>query len=87
LIEMWVELMAVRPPLISFRHTFEFEADGALLRSDSTLRFREHAELVDSLEQAGFLVRDVRDAPDRPGLEFVFIGERPRETSAAETAP
>jgi SAM-dependent methyltransferase len=39
-IATWVELTDVTLPLVSFRHTFVFESDGAVLTSDSTLRFR-----------------------------------------------
>jgi ubiquinone/menaquinone biosynthesis C-methylase UbiE len=69
----WIEVTAEDPPFISFRHTFAFEADGAVLTSDSTLRFREQAEVMASLEDAGFHTIDVRDAPDRPGHELVFV--------------
>jgi len=48
-----------------------------VLNSDSTLRFRSRAELADSLAAAGLAVEEVRDAPDRPGREFVFIAHRP----------
>jgi hypothetical protein len=48
-----------------------------VLTSDSTLRFRERAELAASLASAGLVVDEIRDAPDRPGLEFVFIAHRP----------
>ncbi len=75
-VETWVELTEVRLPFISFRWTFVFESDGAVLSSDSTLRFRTKAELSASLEAAGFVVREVRDAPDRPRQEFVFLAER-----------
>lgn len=75
-LETWVELVDVTPPLVTFRWTFVFEADGAVLTSDSTLRFRDRAEIYESLETAGFVVEDVRDAPDRPGDEFVFIARR-----------
>ncbi|MFI5841731.1 hypothetical protein ACIA8K_18675 [Catenuloplanes sp. NPDC051500] len=54
----------VAPPLVSFRYTYRFP-DGAELTSDSTLRFRTLDELERSLRNAGFTVRDVRDAPDR----------------------
>lgn len=74
-VETWVDLIAANPPLISFRWTFAFEADGAELTSDSTLRFRERAEIGEALGAAGFVVEDVRDAPDRPGREFVFIAK------------
>lgn len=59
-------------PFVSFRHTYRFP-DGSTLASDSTLRFREHDEIAASLHSAGFDVTDVRDAPDRPGLEYVFL--------------
>lgn len=72
-VESWVELIDVSSPLISFRWSYHFERDGSLLTSDSTLRFRERGEIEASLAQAGFEVLDVRDAPDRPGLEFVFV--------------
>jgi SAM-dependent methyltransferase len=72
-IETWVDLTDVSPPLVSFRQTFIFEGDGAVLRSESTLRFRDQVEINDSLQAAGFAVQEVRGAPDRPGREFVFI--------------
>lgn len=70
-----LELTEVRLPLVSFRHTYRFP-DGAVLTSDSTLRFRTLDELDLSLRRAGFTVRDVRDAPDRPGLEWVIMAQR-----------
>lgn len=75
-VESWVELTDVRPPLISFRWTFVFHADGTVLTSDSTLRFRSRAEIEASLDAAGYDVADVRDAPDRPGQELVFLATR-----------
>ena len=67
-------------PLVSFRYTYTFLAGRsgrrAVLTSDSTLRFRGRDELESSLAAQGFRVLDVRDAPDRPGREFVFIAER-----------
>jgi hypothetical protein len=62
---------------VSFRSTFVFDADGTVLTSDSTLRFRARSEVVASLTSAGFVVSDVRDAPDRPGRELVYLAERP----------
>ena len=52
-------------------------ADQTVLTSDSTLRFRSRAEITDALHTVGFVVDDVRDAPDRPGHEFVFVTRRP----------
>jgi hypothetical protein len=63
-------------PLVSFRGTHVFAADGDVLISESTLRFRERAEVERDLDEHGFVVEDVRDAPDRPGREFVFVARR-----------
>jgi SAM-dependent methyltransferase len=76
-VESWVELVEVSPPLVTFRHHYVFGADGQHLTSDSTLRFRERHEVEADLRAQGFLVEDVRGAPDRPGLEFVFLARRP----------
>lgn len=72
-IETWIDLLRAEGQLVSFRTTFVFERDEAILTSDSTLRFRERDQLVESLEQAGFRLDSVQDAPDRPGREFVFV--------------
>ena len=72
-VQTWTELVEVRLPLVAFRTTFVFEQDSAVLTSDSTLRFRSRDEIADSLRRADLLVQDVRDAPDRPGRELVFI--------------
>jgi hypothetical protein len=60
-------------PLVSLRTSFVFHADGAVLTSDSTLRFRDRKEVAASLTDVGFVIDDVRDAPDRPGREMVFV--------------
>lgn len=73
----WVQLLEVRGPLVTFRGTIEFTADGQVLTVDSTLRFRERREVEAELVAQGFVVDDVRDAPDRPGREFVFLARRP----------
>lgn len=74
-VEQWREVTAVALPFVSFRYTYTFD-DGERVRSDSTLRFRDRAEVERSLVDAGFAVLDVRDAPDRPGLEYVFLARR-----------
>ncbi|MBI2710315.1 MAG: class I SAM-dependent methyltransferase [Actinobacteria bacterium] len=71
----WIELTDVQEPLVSFRHVFRFSQDDSELVSDSTLRFRGHDEIVATLDEADFQVRSVRDAPDRPGLEFVYFAQ------------
>jgi SAM-dependent methyltransferase len=76
-VERWVELTEVALPLVSFRATFVFHADGSVLTSDSTLRFRPRGELKAQLAALGYSVEEVRDAPDRPGRELVFFARRP----------
>ncbi|MFG3409696.1 class I SAM-dependent methyltransferase [Streptomyces sp. NPDC048142] len=76
-VESWVELIEVNRPLVTFRWTYGFAADGQVLTSDSTLRFREREEVEQDLVAQGYVVDDVRDAPDRPGREFVFLARRP----------
>jgi len=68
----WTDVTGVDGQLVSFRHSFAF-ASGEVLTSDSTLAFRERSELEESLSRAGLRVLEVRDAPDRPGLELVFV--------------
>ena len=72
-VQTWVDLTDVAPPLVSFRWTFVFASDGYRATSDSTLRFRSRAELDAALAESGFAVREVRDAPDRPGREWVYV--------------
>lgn len=76
-VESWFDLIEVHGPLVTFRGTCVFAADGATLTSESTLRFRERDEVHAQLEERGFDVMEVRDAPDRPGRELVFIARRP----------
>ncbi|MEW2175006.1 class I SAM-dependent methyltransferase [Streptomyces sp. NPDC005406] len=76
-VESWVELVEVSGPLVTFRWTYGFRADGQVLMSDSTLRFREREEVERDLVAQGYVVEAVRDAPDRPGREFVFLARRP----------
>lgn len=63
-------------PLVRLRSIYRFLADGAVVTSGSTLRFRSRQEVEASLDANGYRVLDVREAPDRPGREFVFIAER-----------
>ncbi|MFF2117065.1 class I SAM-dependent methyltransferase [Kitasatospora sp. NPDC058184] len=76
-VESWVDLVGVRGPLVTFRWTYVFAVDGQVLTSDSTLRFRERAEVERDLAAHGYVLEEVRDAPDRPGREFVFVARRP----------
>ncbi|MEV7340845.1 class I SAM-dependent methyltransferase [Streptomyces sp. NPDC093544] len=76
-VESWVQLIEVSWPLVTFRWTYVFATDGQVLTSDSTLRFREPPEVEKDLAAHGYVVENVRDAPDRPGREFVFLARRP----------
>ncbi len=75
-VETWHEVTDVSGQLVSFRSYIVFAVDGEELISDSTLRFRERDEIEAALNKHGFEVTDVRDAPDRPGREFVFLARR-----------
>lgn len=75
-VEQSSQVTDVSLPLVSFRFTYRFLADGMVLSSDSTLRFRGRDEVESSLATGGYRVLEVRDAPDRPGRELVFITER-----------
>jgi SAM-dependent methyltransferase len=76
-VETWWDLTGVDGALVSYRRTYVFGADGATLTSDSTRRFWSRAEIEDSLRAAGYALAEVRDAPDRPGWEWVFIARKP----------
>ncbi|MEO3810207.1 class I SAM-dependent methyltransferase [Sphaerisporangium sp. B11E5] len=84
-VENWVELLDVSLPLVTFRTTWVFGVDGAVLTSESTLRFRERDEVEAELMASGYAVREVRGAPDRPGREFVFFAARPGEAGPPGT--
>ena len=76
-VEMWNDLVEVALPLVTFQQSYRFPPgvlpDGDVVTSVSTLRFRERDEIEESLADAGFEVHEVLDAPDRPGLEWVFL--------------
>jgi SAM-dependent methyltransferase len=76
-VETWWDVTEVNGVLVSYRRTYVFAADGTTLTSDSTRRFWSRAEIEGSLRSAGYALADVRDAPDRPGWEWVFIARKP----------
>ena len=75
----WVQVTDVADDgeLVTFESPNVFEADGTTIISNSTLRFRSRAAIEVSLADTGFAVEEVRDAPDRPGRELVFVARRP----------
>lgn len=72
----WVQITEVDGELVTFESPSVFEADGTTVVSRSTLRFRPRYAIEASLRQSGFVVDEVRDAPDRPGRELVFVARR-----------
>ena len=72
----WVQVTDVDGDLVTFESPNVFEADGTVITSRSTLRFRSRDQIESSLTRSGFLVEGVRDAPDRPGRELVFVARR-----------
>ena len=73
--ETWIDLLEVDGSLVRFRGTYVFP-DGEVLTSDSTLRFRARDEVEADLIANGYVVDEVRGAPDRPGRELVFFARR-----------
>lgn len=73
LVTTWHDVLDIDGPLVTFRWTNVFARDGAVITSDSTLRFRDREEVERSVSDAGYVVDDVRDAADRPGRELVFV--------------
>ena len=72
-VETWHEVTDVSGELVSFRTTHVFESDGAVLTSDSTLRFRAKQAVLDSLSAAGLtgIMEICRDyAVIRPGTRL-----------------
>lgn len=76
IVESWEEVIAVDGPLVTFRSMTAFRRDDLVLESMSTLRFRDRSEIGESLVRAGYELAEIRDAPDRPGREFVFLSRR-----------
>ena len=75
-VESWGEVTSVELPLVTFRSMTAFRRDDLVLESTSTLRFRDRSEIEDMLVREGFELTEIRDAPDRPGREFVFLSRR-----------
>ncbi|WP_146792331.1 class I SAM-dependent methyltransferase [Agrococcus baldri] len=81
-VEDWIEVTHVdaadpEGTLVTFVSPTVFHRDGRRVDSVSTLRFRTRAAIERSLAAAGLELVDVRDAPDRPGREWVYLARRP----------
>jgi hypothetical protein len=64
-------VIEVALPLVIFE--WSTTVAGTTIPSVSTLRFRPREEIEADLVAHGFEVEDVRDAPERPGKELVFL--------------
>lgn len=69
------EVVQVHEPYVTFRSDNTLP-DGSVVPNESTLIFRSMPELERTLALAGFTICEVRDAPDRPGREWVVIAQR-----------
>lgn len=69
------EVVDVQEPYVTIRSDNTLP-DGSIVPNESTLIFRSMPELERTLAAAGFTIREVRDAPDRPGREWVVIAQR-----------
>jgi len=75
-VESWADVTHIAGPLVTFRSTFVFGADGTVMTSDSTLRFRTRKEIEADLAADGFVVEDVRHALEGAERELVFVTRR-----------
>lgn len=69
------EVVDVQEPYVTVRSDNTLP-DGSIVPNESTLIFRSMPELETTLAAAGFTIREVRDASDRPGREWVVIAQR-----------
>lgn len=80
-VEDWVDVTRVADDraggrLVTFTSPTIFHRDATRVDSVSTLRFRPRETIERSLVDAGFDVVEVRDAPDRPGREWVYVARQ-----------
>ncbi len=82
-VESWQQVTEVDLPFVVFENRFRF-ADGQQVASVSRLRFRTREEIEQSLADAWLDLVEVREAPDRPGRELVFIARKPYDARDAQ---
>ena len=78
----WQQLVDVDLPLVTSASVRAF--DDETLTSPSTLRLRGRDEIVVSLTAAGYVVDEIREAPDRPGHRAGLGGVQPSSLSGRE---
>ena len=83
MVQRWFEVDKVAGGLVTFSGTYVFESDGLALTPTSSLRFRSKDEVAASLTACGFDLDEIRDAPDRPGQELVFVARRLTELAGS----
>ena len=69
------EVLEVDLPRVSFRSTNHLP-DGNVVTAESMLVFRSLEDIDRTLAVAGFSLLETRDAPDRPGREWVVVARR-----------
>ena len=74
-IRSFAEVTRVEGEFVTFEGAITLP-DRTVVPTSSTLRFRQRDNLETTLTDAGFTVDEVREAPDRPGLELVFVATR-----------
>ena len=75
----WTEVVEVTESPITDTHraTLQFHESGiSIVSGPEKLRFREQDEIRAALDSAGFDIVDIRDAPDRPDREWVFVATK-----------
>ena len=75
----WTEVIEVTESPITDTHraTLQFHDSGiTIVSGPEKLRFREQDEIRAALDSAGFDIVDIRDAPDRPDREWVFVATK-----------
>ena len=76
-VEERVEVTNEDGEFVTFVSPNIFHSDGERIDSVSTLRFRSRAAIEQSLVEAGFEVRDVRDLKYAPGRSWLYLARRP----------
>jgi SAM-dependent methyltransferase len=79
-VEQRREVIDVSLPFVSFRYTYRFLADGAVVTSDSTLRFRSRNEVESSLVAHGYmcekpLIAQVASSCSSPSARLELTGQ------------